>query len=108
HWTLVSSAVTGGAAAVALRLHRAVVREETGRVRVAADAADAVAADTVRAVALVVAGRAALDVAAGGIAVERARTGRTPAGRMRVERAPPGGDPLVLVARLARRGRVAL
>src|SRR3954466_4631681 len=99
--------VAGGAAAIALGFGERVARAEAGRVRIAADPAGLVAADAVRRVALVVAGRAALDVPPRGVAVERARAGQAPAGRGRVERAGSRRDARVLVARLARAGRVA-
>src|SRR5436190_7091526 len=102
-----SSAVAGGAAAVALGFREAVAGEESRRMWIAADPAHLVAAHAVRSVALVMAGRAALDVAPRGIAVERARSGQAPARRMGVERAGPRRDALVLVAALAERGRMA-
>src|SRR5436190_1620050 len=75
--------------------------------RIAADAAHLVAADAVRRTALIVARGAALDVPSRGVAVERARAGQAPAGRMRIDRARPGGDALVLVAGLAGADRMA-
>src|SRR5215470_16446274 len=95
------------AAAVALRLGEAVVREEAGRVRVAADPTHLVTADAVRRISLIVAGGAAGDVAPRGIAVELARPWQAPARRMRIERARSRPDVLELVAVLAEAGRMA-
>src|SRR2546427_1979729 len=75
--------------------------------RISADPAHLVAAHAVRRVALVVARRAALDVAPRGVAVEGARAGQAPSRRMRIERARSRSDALVRVAGLAGADRVA-
>src|SRR5436309_12044225 len=75
--------------------------------RISADPAHLVAAPAVRRVALVVARRAALDVAPRGVAVEGARAGQAPSRRMRIERARSRSDALVRVAGLAGADRVA-
>src|SRR3954468_12635431 len=82
-------------------------RTEARRMRIASNPSDLVAAHAVRRVPLVVASRATLDVAPGGIPVECPRAGQSPSRRMGIQRAHSRGHPLVLVAALARAGRVA-
>src|SRR5262249_26462544 len=104
-----SSEMAGRAHAIRLDLLVVVPREPGRRVRVAAAAADAVAADAVRARTLVVARGAARDVAPRGLAAEVRRARDGPPDGLRIARVLRGGrEVLRLVAALAEARAVAL